>query len=64
MYAERIKNVRKYLILVHAFSECNTTSAAYEQGKLVVLKLLEKFKAAREEAHVFFWKDRTPETIC
>ena len=52
------------MILVHAFGECNTTSAAYEQGKLVVLKLLEKFKAAREEAHVFFWKDRTPETIC
>ena len=28
--AERINDVRKYLILVHAFNECNTTSAAYE----------------------------------
>ena len=26
--AERISNVRKYLNLVHAFGECNTTSAA------------------------------------
>ena len=36
--AERINDVRKYLILVHAFGECNTTSAAYEQGKRLVLK--------------------------
>ena len=41
--AERINDVRKYLILVHAFGECNTTSAASEQDKLSVLKLLEKF---------------------
>ena len=54
---ERISDVRKYLILVHAF-------AAYRQGKLSVLKLLEKFKAAGEETHVFLQKDRTAETIC
>ena len=28
--AERVSNVKKYLILVQAFSECNTTSAAHE----------------------------------
>ena len=51
--AERISNV------VHAFGECNTTSAAYEQDKLSVLELL----VARDEAHVirtFRWKGRGP----
>ena len=62
--AERINNVRKYLILVYALDECNTTSAAYKQDKLSVVKLLEKFKAAREEAHIFLQKDRTAEAIC
>ena len=62
--AECISDVRKYLILVHAFSECSTTSAAYEQGKLSVVKILQKFKATSEEAHVFLRKDRTTETIC
>ena len=57
--AERISNVRKYLNLVHAFDECNTTSAAYEQDKLSVLELL----VARDEAHVirtFGCKGRGP----
>ena len=61
--AESISDVRKCSILVHAFGECNTTSAAYEQGNLSVLKLLEKFKAAREEAYVLLQKDRTVETM-
>ena len=60
--AECINGVRKYLILVHAFGKCNTTSAAYEQGKLSVVKLLEKFKVASKEAHVFLQKDRTTKT--
>ena len=50
--AERISDIRKYLILVYTFAECNKTPRACEQGKLLVLKLLEKFKAAKEEAHV------------
>ena len=61
---EHMSNVRKYLILIHTFGECKTISAAYGQGKLSVLKLLEKFKAAREETHVFLQKDKTTETIC
>ena len=61
--AERIADVRKSLILVQAFGECNITSAAYVQGNLSVLKILEKFKAAREEAHVLLEKDRTTEKI-
>ena len=37
-----ISNVRKYLLLIYALSECNTNSAANEQGKLSVLRHLEK----------------------
>ena len=62
--ADRIKEARKYLILVHAFAECNTTSAAYEQGKLSALKHSEKFKATSEEVLLFFRKNRTLDTIC
>ena len=40
--AECIGNVKKYLTFVYAFSRCNTTSAIYGQGKLSILKLLEK----------------------
>ena len=58
--AKCIGNVRKYLMLVHAFSECDTTSDVYEQGRLSILKLLKKSKAEREEAYVFSPKDRTP----
>ena len=48
--AECIGDVRKYLTFVHAFGGCDTTSAICGQSKLSILKLLEKSKAAREEA--------------
>ena len=51
------------MTLFHVFSGWDTTSAAYGQGKLPILKLLKKSKGAREEADVFLQKNRTPETI-
>ena len=59
-----IGDIRKYLTLVHAFSGCDTTSSVYAQGKLPILKLLEKFKVAMEETDVFSQKARIPERIC
>ena len=59
-----IGNVRKYLMLVHALSGCNTTSTVYQQGKMPILKLLEKVKAAMEETDVFLQKHRTLEIVC
>lgn len=44
-----ISNFIKYLTMVHASSECDTTSVVYEQDKLAVLKPLEKSKAVRKE---------------
>ena len=52
------------LTLVQAFVGWDTTSAVYGQGKLPILKLLKKFKGAREEASVFLQKDKTSDKIC
>ena len=41
---------------VHAFSGCDTSSTVYEQGKLSMLKFLEKSEASREEADVILQK--------
>lgn len=51
-------------MLVHAFSVCNTTSELYGQGKLSILKFLERFKAARDEVDVLLQEDTIQETIC
>ena len=62
--SECIGDVRKYLTFDHAFGGCDTTSGVYGQGKLSILTLLEKSKAAREEADVFFQKNLSPEAVC
>ena len=59
-----IDDIRNYLTLVNAFSGCDTTSAVYGQGKLAILKLLERFKAAMEGTDVFLQKARAPERTC
>lgn len=51
------------MLLVFAFSACNTTSELYGQGKLSILKFLERFKAAMEEVDVLLQEDRIQETI-
>ena len=45
------------------FSRISSDSKVYGQGKLSILKRLEKSKAAREKTDVFLQKDRTPEAI-
>ena len=57
-------DVRKYLTFVHVFDRCDTTSAVYGQGKLLILKLLEISKAAREEADVFLQKNVSSLAAC
>ena len=52
-----------YLTFVHIFSGCDTASAGYGQGKLSILKLLEKSKAGREETDVFLQKNVSPELV-
>ena len=44
-----IKDVRKYLRLVLGSSGCDTTSTVYGKVEPLTLKLLEIFKAAKEE---------------
>ena len=61
---ECIGDVRKYLTFIHAFGGCDNTSAVYGQRKPSKLKLLEKLKAAREEAAVLLQKNVSPEAVC
>ena len=48
-----LASVCKYLTFVRAFRGCNTTSEVFDRGKLLILNLLEKNKAAREAADIF-----------
>ena len=50
--AKCMYNERKHLRLIEVFGGCNT-KAVHEQCKLVILKLLEKFKAARRTTDGF-----------
>ena len=36
------RNVLKYLLFIHAWGGCDTTSATFNQGKTAILKLVEK----------------------
>ena len=56
-------DVRKYLRLVYTFCGFDTNSAVYKQGKLPVVKPLEKFETLREEADLLLPRSRTPGTI-
>ena len=55
--AKCMYNERKHLRLIEVFGGCNT-KAIHEQCKLVILKLLEKFKAARRTADGLLQKDK------
>ena len=61
--AESLGDIRKYITLIHAFGGCDTTSATFSQGKLSILKLIERSKVARELADVFLTQSGTPEVI-
>ena len=50
---ECIGDVGKYPTFINVFGGCDTTSSVYGPSKLSILKLLEKSKAAREEADLF-----------
>ena len=48
---------------VYTFCGFDTNSAVYKQGKLPVVKPLEKFETLREEADLLLPRSRTPGTI-
>ena len=41
---DQIKDVRKYLTLIHGSSGCDTTSTVHGKVELLALKLLQKIK--------------------
>ena len=51
------------MTFIHAFGGCDTTSAVYGQGKLSILRLLDKNIDARKLVDVFLNKNSTPEEV-
>ena len=47
------KAIIPYLLVIHAFGGCDTTSAIHGKGKASPLHLLQKSKTARELCNVF-----------
>jgi len=45
--------VKPYLLLIHAFGGCDTTSAIQDKGKAAILNLIQNSKKARTIADVF-----------
>jgi len=42
------RNTLRYILVIHAFGGCDTTSASPRKGKLAILQLVKKSKRARE----------------
>ena len=62
-YSSCIGDIRKYITLIHAFVGCDTTSSIYGQGKMKILRLLQKNSAARTAADQFLKVDASQEKI-
>ena len=54
--AECFGAVCKYITFIHVFGGCYNTSAIFDQGKLSILKLIEKSVESGDAANIFFEK--------
>lgn len=61
--AQFSKCVVSNLLVIHAFSGCDTTSAIFEKGKSVLLRLIEKSKKAQELCSTFMANDMSHDAI-
>lgn len=57
------KDLQSYLLFLHAFTGCDTTSAPYLQGKLKLISLLQKEKDVQGHADIFNNKRSLPQHI-
>ena len=55
--------VLRYLLVIHSFGGCDTTSATFDKGKKSILKLVEKSSVARAQCDVFLTPNATDEEI-
>ena len=54
---------KQHILLIHAFTGCDTTSAIHDKGKSVLKKLLENSNEAQTSAMVFLDPDATKDDI-
>ena len=57
------KHALQYLLVIHTFMECKTTSAIYEKGKTVLPKLITKSDKVKQLCSVFMKTNPTQEDI-
>jgi hypothetical protein len=56
-------DVKSYILFVHAFSGCDTTSAVYGKGKKQILKLIENERELSNWVKIFYKLDATHNEI-
>lgn len=57
------RTVKPYLLLIHAFGGCDTTSAIQDKGKAAILNLIQNSKEARTLADLFMDPESSREQI-
>ena len=55
--------VKPYLLLIHAYGGCDTTSTIQDKGKAAILNLIQESKEARNLADVFMNSESSREQI-
>ena len=62
--AEKLNHqILKYLLVIHAFTGCDTTSSIYDKGKNCILKLVTKYAKIRRLCDVFMGSHSTQEDV-
>ena len=62
--AEKLNHkILKYLLVIHAFTSCNTTSSIYDKGKNCILKLVTKSAKVQSLCDVFIDSHSTQENV-
>ena len=61
--AKCLTGLCNYLTFIHAFEGCDTTSATFGVGKMMIMEYVEKNKIARQGASVFLSSESTQENV-
>lgn len=56
-------SIRKYILLLHAFTGCDSTSALFNQGKIKVINNLKKRTYVKEAMNAFYDENADPDGI-
>ncbi len=58
-----IRDIKEHLLFLHAFTGCDSTSAIFGKGKVLVVKLFRKSKKLQEVSKTFMNTGSSPDEI-